>query len=105
MQDILISTQNSPLGEIIGWLTIVTLDLEYESIADPKSHQIQDLKLWMIRKIFEIRSRIARESYLDTQIQKVLKMLMVDADIIFDNVSLTEISHYLDQLQEIADAA
>jgi hypothetical protein len=59
----------------------------------------------MIRKIFEIRSRISSESYLDTQIQKVLKMLMVDADIIFDNVSLTEISQYLDQLQEIADAA
>jgi hypothetical protein len=59
----------------------------------------------MIRKIFEIRSRISSESFLDTQIQKVLKMLMVDADIIFDNVSLTEISQYLDQLQEIADAA
>jgi hypothetical protein len=37
MQDILNSKQEAPLGEIIGWLTIVTLDLEYESIADPKS--------------------------------------------------------------------
>jgi hypothetical protein len=105
MKQVLLEKSESPLGEVVGWLTVVALDLEYENLGEKNSEQVLELKLWMVRKIFEIRTRISSESFLETQIQKILKILLAEANLIFDKIQDSEILTYLDQIQKIADVA
>ena len=105
LEDYFVLNLNTSVSQLIGVITVVTLELRYENLTDVNDPAVLRLKVGLVKKLFEVRDRIAVESYLSTQSQKLLSILLESADVLFDDLPESEQLQFMEQVGEVVTSA